>query len=136
MRGRNYPDSVRIKALQLLEIHTLSEVARQMKIPLSTVSTWSSGGTKASAVDKKDFVAIRKEKKQEFIKKAWEGIQLAQDRLNCTLADGESKISAKDLSTVLGTLYDKQALASNENTQNIGLNRKLEDFIKDIGGGE
>ena len=40
------------------------------------------------------------------------------------------------LSIVAGTLYDKQALASNENTQNIGLNRKLEDFIKDLSDGD
>lgn len=40
------------------------------------------------------------------------------------------------LSIVMGTQYDKQALASNENTQNIGLNRKLEDFIKDLSNGD
>ena len=34
---------------------------------------------------------------------------------------------------VMAKVYDKQALASNENTQNIGVNRKLEDFIKDLG---
>ena len=121
MRGQKHTDETRIKAMELLSVYSVADVARQLNLPESTVRTWAQGKTKASKNDAEHFVELRSEKKAEFVAKAWDSLILGQNRLLNELKDPEAKISARDLAIIIGTLYDKQALASNEATLNAGI---------------
>lgn len=162
MRGQKHTDETRIKAIELLSVYSVAEVARQLGIPETTVRTWANGETIASKNDAEQLVELRNKRKQEFANDAWDIIDLAKKvmkrRLSRALtqeseldelldtAIGEiengfgtekqkskqiqsvsGKIQAlkledlKELSVALGTIYDKQALANNENTVNAGI---------------
>ena len=72
----------------------------------------------------------RREKKIEFVNSAWtiigEGMKIIEDKLiRCQL--GQEKIKAKDIAVIVGTMYDKQALALGESTDNVAV-KKFEDL--------
>lgn len=68
------------------------------------------------------FESIRAQKKEEFIKEAWKVVtktMLTLDtKVDMLLKDPESlsKANIRDIAVALGTIYDKQALASGEPT--------------------
>lgn len=162
MRGQKHTDETRIKAIELLSVYSVAEVARQLGLPENTVRTWAKGETKASKKDAETLVELRAKKKQEFVNDAWDIINKAKQLINRRLSralEQEAEIDAlldkaleeidsleclpqtkaqikktvagkiqalkledlKELSVTLGTLYDKQALASDENTVNAGI---------------
>ena len=68
-----------------------------------------------------NFEILREQKKAEFIQEAWETVKRIHLKINEKLdtLDFEQlkKVNIRDLAVALGTIYDKQALASGEPTQ-------------------
>lgn len=98
-----------------------SETSRQLNVPVGTVEDIYKRNIK-----KEEFAKLRKEKTEEFADKASIIIDKALKRLEEALDDKEEKIPVNNLSTVIGTLYDKRALAKGEST----INNKFEVEIK------
>ena len=85
--------------------------------------------------DDEQFVKLQTEKREEFADKASIVIDKALDRLVQQLDDAERDIPTHHLSTVIGTMYDKRALAKGEMTQNVGFATNFDlDKIIDIAG--
>ena len=112
-RGKKYTDEIKEKAyFMYAACGNFNEVSRQLGIPITTIKTW---------IDKKEpdeLDELRTQKKMEFVDKASEIIDMALDRLKKELEDEESRIPVNQLTTAIGTLYDKRALAKGEATQN------------------
>lgn len=128
MRGRQYDTLTKEKALAAIATsNSLMEVSRELNIPVSTLESW-----KKEALAKDDeFARFRNEKKADFIRTAWRIIEKSSRLIEkkLTAADeGVENIDARSLSTVLGTIYDKQALASSEPTQIVDGEVKLVRF--------
>ena len=121
-------DKIKEKVLaELATGETLMSISKKHNIPPTTISTW-----KKKANEKNDgFAELRNKKKKEFVESAWNIISKAQRLMDQNLdkaLKGEEKIDVGKLSTAIGTMYDKQALASDEATENV--NVKLEDFFR------
>lgn len=99
--------------LSMFSTNNFSETARQLNIPVGTVEDIYKRN-----IDKEEFTKLRKEKTEEFAEKATKLIDKALNRLERALDDNEEKIPVNNLSTVIGTLYDKRALAKGESTEN------------------
>lgn len=95
--------------------NNFSETARQLNMPCATVQDI----VKANK-DKDEFLKLRQEKRDEFADKASIVIDKALNRLVQQLDDEDRDIPTHHLSTVIGTMYDKRALAKGEMTQNVG----------------
>lgn len=146
MRGKKYSDEDKEKALALLATNSnILEISKQIGIPESTLRTWKEQAekdeefTKLRAKKKAEFV----EKAWQSIEKA---LKLGERRLERALKheaeldelieeiEADSKMNGnlkatlimkirtlqiqgiRDISTFVGTLYDKQALAAGEAT--------------------
>lgn len=99
--------------ISMFSTNNFSETARQLNIPITTVEKIYKNNK-----DKDEFVKLCNEKKDEFTEKATRLIDKALNRLEEVLDDKEEKIPVNNLSTVIGTLYDKRALAKGESTAN------------------
>ena len=127
MRGQKHTDEIRIKAIELLSVYSVAEVARRLNLPENTVRTWAKGKTKASKADAEQLVELRAQKKAEFVENAWDGINdainLLKDKLKADSAQPVELrvLKSTDLTNIIGVLYDKQALASNDATVNAGI---------------
>lgn len=68
-----------------------------------------------------NFETLREQKKAEFIQEAWETVKRIHLKINEKLdtldLEQLKKVNIRDLAVALGTIYDKQALASGEPTQ-------------------
>jgi len=89
-----------------------SETARQLDMAESTVRKIIDDNK-----DKEEFAKLCEKKTDEFVKKADSIIYKALNRLEKEL-DSDEKIPVNNLSTVIGTLYDKRALAKGDPTSN------------------
>lgn len=98
-----------------------SETGRELDLPESTVRKIV-GDNK----DEPEFAILCERKKEEFVEKADRIIYKAMKRLESSLDDEEERIPVNNLSTVIGTLYDKRALAKGEPTSNEKLSIKVE----------
>ncbi len=142
MAYRRYTDEERITALELMALGTtLSEVSRRLKIPKATLSQWHNCKTQGAKkikdeMNKEEYERIRTQKKQGFIEKASEIIEKTLLRLDKQIEDESERISARDLSVILGTIYDKRALASSEATEIIGGGITIEKLISQVEGEE
>jgi signal transduction histidine kinase len=179
MAYRRYTDKDRITALELLALgHSLSDVSRALKIPISTIKGWNDEKTLGAKAIKKDLnseelAKFRKQKKEEFVNNAWEAIDMANQlikrqleraleqeaEINKLLDDAIDEIETSEmeykekqaakravyskiaqlkiedinkLSTTLGTLYDKQALAQGDATVNAGIKVQLDGELEDF----
>lgn len=98
---------------------TGKEIAKITKLPERTAYDLRD---KVVGEDADTFAALRNRKKEEFIVEAWEVVKkalLAADRkIEMLLSDRDSlaKANVRDIAVALGTIYDKQALASGEPT--------------------
>lgn len=150
MKGKKYSPETVEKALALLATtNNICDVAKKLNLPESTVRDWAKQ-------NKDEFETLRTKKKKEFVENAWRIIEKAnkllekkldvalknQGELDELLAKMRGEIDYKklaekvkaikidnlsNLTTAIGTLYDKQALCNREETQIVGT-RKLEDF--------
>lgn len=132
MAYKRYSEKQRVKAIEMMGLYGLTEVSEKLNIPITTLKTWKDGKTKMSRETAINYEDVRKEKKAEFVAKAWDGLTLGQNRLINELKDPETKISARDLAIIIGTLYDKQALANNENTVNAGVSVTLSKELDEL----
>lgn len=127
MRGKARSDEERIKAIEMMAVSSVLDVSRQTGIPESTLRSWRDGKTKSSKENAKEFARLRAEKKAEFALAAWDGINDAIDLLKDKLKADKAHpvelrmLKSTDLTNIIGVLYDKQALASNEATVNAGI---------------
>lgn len=76
-----------------------------------------------------DFAQLRADKKQELIDALWDNIVAAQElgfKMIREAKEGVRDIPLGQISTYMGTLYDKRALMNNESTANTQMTVKLE----------
>ena len=133
MRGKKYDTETKERALAALAVsNNIDELSRELKIPSNTLRQW-----KKDAEKSEDFVELRKEKRAEFVERAWETIgnalKLADRRIKNALENGE-ELPLREISTYIGTMYDKAALASGEETERaevrITMSGELEELSK------
>ena len=94
-----------------------NEVARRCKVSWATVDSISK-----EAPD--EIESFREKKREQFITRIWENIEDAIDLGHSMVREakvGKRDIPLSHISTYVGTLYDKQALMTNQNTSNIGV---------------
>lgn len=87
-------------------------------------------------LDEKDhnadnFAKLCNKKKEKFSKRADKVIDKALDRLEKELENQES-IPINNLTTVIGTLFDKKRLADGETTQNNSITIKMSNEVKEL----
>lgn len=95
------------------ETRSYAQTARDLGIPDSTVEKLVK-----EHIKDQEFRELWEKKKEDFATKADLLIYKAMDRLNKELDSGD-KISVNNLSTVIGTLYDKRTIANNGGTPNV-----------------
>lgn len=94
------------------ETRSYSQTGRDLEIPISTVEKLVK-----EHIKDEEFVKLWNEKKEEFATKADVIIYQAMDRLIKKL-DSEDDIPVNQLTTAIGTLYDKKAMAQNGDITN------------------
>jgi hypothetical protein len=98
------------------------ETARQFKVSPATVM-------KIRDEKPDEFEQMRTDKKQELIDKLWDNIVAAQElgfQMIAEAKQGVRDIPLGQISTYLGTLYDKRALMQGESTNNTELKVRLD----------
>jgi len=95
------------------ETRSYAQTSRNLGVPESTVEKLVK-----EHIKDQEFRELWAKKKEDFATKADLLIYKAMDRLNKEL-DSEDKISVNNLSTVIGTLYDKRTIANNGGTPNV-----------------
>ena len=102
-----------------------NEVAKQCSISWSTVDS-------ISKEEPDKIETIREDKKRQLIEKLWDNIVDAADLGHSMIKEaklGNREIPLGQISTYLGTLYDKRALMNEESTANTSIVVKLEGEI-------
>lgn len=134
-RGQKYPEEIKERAFAMLAVYgNLSYISRRLGVPRGTVSGWKKEFERLS--DEDDVIAkLRQLKKADFITRAWQAVNMSQTLLERALKemlDGKRKIDEDKLIRIIGTLYDKQALAACEPTEIVeGAVKRFEDFAED-----
>lgn len=113
--------------ISMFSTNNFSETGRQLKIPQRTVEKIYKENK-----NKQEFTKLCEEKKDEFAKKASRIIDKALNRLEKVLDDEEEKIPVNNLSTVIGTLYDKRNLAEGKSTVNTELNIRMDEKVEEL----
>ena len=102
-----------------------SETARELNLPMTTVEKIVKENR-----DNPEFVNLCDKKRDEFSAKASRIINKALARLERTIDDEKESIPVNQLTTAIGTLYDKRALSRGESTQNLGFTANSEELAK------
>lgn len=111
----------RVKTL-LAEGKAKNQVAKEVGLSWATVD-------KISKEEPDKLENLRETKKQDLIDKLWDNIVAAQElgfQMIKEAKTGQRDIPLGQISTYLGTLYDKRALMNNESTSNTQMTVKLE----------
>lgn len=120
-RGKNTPPEMIYRIMTSWAItNNVNETAKQLSIAESTVRKI----VKANR-DKPEFAKMCEEKRADFSKKADRIIDKALNRLEREIDDKNKFIPVNHLTTVIGTLYDKKALADGAATENVAVEIKL-----------
>lgn len=136
-KGQKYNEEIKERAWAMFSVYgNLNYISRHLKVPRSTITGWKKEFDKLS--EESDVIAnLRNVKKQEFVVRAWQAVNLSQTLLEKALKDAEAgkrEIDVDKLVRIIGTLYDKQALANKEATEIVEGNaviKKFEDFTED-----
>lgn len=121
MRGKQISPEKKAEIITAWAVtENYSEVSRMVDVPVTTVRK-----IVLENKDKDEFEKLCKEKKEEFADKATGIIDKALNRLEEMLDDPEKEIPANQLTTVIGTLYDKRALDQGKTTNNLAIEIKL-----------
>jgi len=121
-----YPEDVKEKVYLMYAInHNAKRVSEEMKLPYTTTLDWIRD-FKAREPDR--YQAMRDMKKRDFIERASELIDKSLDRLDWELGTQE-RIQVNHLASIIGTLYDKRALAKGESTENREISFKLPEEV-------
>ena len=111
-RGKNTPQEVIFQIMTSWAItNNVNETAKQLGCAESTVRKIVNDNK-----DKPEFAKLCEEKRNDFSKKADAIINKALDRLERDIDDEDKDIPVNHLTTVIGTLYDKKALADGKPT--------------------
>ena len=109
--------------------NSYSETARLVGASVSTVRNIVKKNK-----DCKEFVKLGEQKKNEFAQRATviiDGIlELLEQQIKAGL-EGEANFKLNELTTALGTLYDKRALAKGESTENSVVRIALAEELKE-----
>lgn len=162
MRGKKHPDELREKALAALAVNNnTAEIAIQLGLPETTVRTWKLKNLddddfvelrqkkktefvlKAWEIIEKATALLNRRvstalKHETNIEELIQQIQLDQEMHSKTKESLINKLRAlqvqntRDLSTVIGTIYDKAALASGEATSRVEANLVFEQILREI----
>lgn len=128
MQGSKYSEKEIEKARQLLAAgKSVMEVSDITGIPDKTLYKWRNNWERDQ-----NFRELKKKKKEEFIDRTERIINKASTLLERTIDEAlrnENKIEASKLSTIIGTLYDKKALAEGNSTANVTV-RTYEDTLR------
>ncbi len=106
-----------------------SETARLLKMPQRTVEKIVKDNK-----DKEEFAKLCDEKRSDFAKSADRIIFKALQRLEKDIDDEEKQIPVNHLTTVIGTLFDKKALAEGNATENVKVEIKLPEGADEYAG--
>lgn len=165
-RGSKYTDKQKEQALAMLTTMPFKTVSENLDIPENTLRDWNKNAEKINPEfvelrnkKKEEFV----ESSWRIIEKANRLIEKKIDRALSTEEDidkiiDKAKVSDKldkediialtksvnklgidnigQVSTVVGTLYDKQALINKEATNCLGADKELEQVLKNLQGDE
>lgn len=113
-RGKKTPPEVIYQIMASWAVtDNFEETAKKLKIPVNTVRDIVRNNK-----NKPEFVELRALKKEEFVNDMDEIIRLAVSRLKGELENKEKPIPVNYLMSVIGTSYDKRALAKGEATEN------------------
>jgi hypothetical protein len=122
-QGQKLTDELREQIIAHLAIcDNLRETARKFNVSPNTVKN-----IRDAKPD--DFAQLRTDKKQELIDKLWDNIVAAQElgfQMIAEAKQGVRDIPLGQISTYLGTLYDKRALMQGESTNNTELKVRLD----------
>lgn len=128
MRGKKTDNETIYKIMiSMFSTNNFAETAKQLNIPATTVEKIYKENK-----DKEEFVELCAIKKNEFAEKATRLIDKALNRLEQALDDKEEKIPVNNLSTVIGTLYDKRNLAEGKSTVNTDINIKMDKKVEEL----
>ena len=100
--------------------NNIRAVAQEMKLPISTVQTIIEKNR-----DKPEFVQLRTQKKKEFSDKCTELLDVLLDaakiKADAFLKNKRTlnRVKLTEITTAIGTLYDKRALAQGESTDHV-----------------
>lgn len=80
-KGQKYPEEIKERAFAMLSVYgNLSYISRRLKVPRSTVNGWKKEFEKIDGA-KDELAKLRQAKKEEFVVRAWQSINLAQTLL-------------------------------------------------------
>ena len=128
MRGKQLDSETVYKImLSMFATNNFAETGRQLDIPATTVEKIYKDNK-----NKPEFVELCAKKQDDFIEKATRIIDKALNRLEKSLDNNDEKIPVNNLSTVLGTLYDKRALAKGETTSNTGVMIQMDKKVEEL----
>lgn len=113
--------------LSVFSTGNYSETARQLDMPQKTVEDIYKRN-----IEKEEFTKLREEKRDEFVEDATRIINKAMKRLEKSIDDNEETISVNNLSTVIGTLYDKRNLAEGKSTVNTDIIIKMDKKVEEL----
>lgn len=127
-----YNEDVKELAFEMFLVYgNMSYISRRLKIPRSTLREWKKQFDKLEEKDQ-EIAKKRQVKKVEMIGRAWKAIFTSQTVLQKALdemEEGTRPIDVDKVIRIIGTLYDKQALASCEPTEIVeGAVKRFEDF--------
>lgn len=128
MKGKKTDNETIYKVmLSVFTTNNFSETAKQLDMPIQTVNDIYTRN-----IEKPEFVKLREQKQDDFIEKATRIINKGLIRLEESLDNKDEKIPVNNLSTMLGTLYDKRALAKGETTSNTGVTIKMDKKAEEL----
>jgi len=137
-RGKKTSEDKREQVKAVLMINpeaTGKEISKIIKIPERTAYDLRN---KIIDDDSDTFAELRAKKKEEFITEAWEVVKKAllatNLKIDSLLNNPESlaKANIRDIAIALGTIYDKQALASGEPTMISERQEPTPDLVKEL----
>ena len=137
-RGKKTSEDKREQVKAVLMINpeaTGKEISKIIKIPERTAYDLRN---KIIDDDSDTFAELRAKKKEEFITEAWEVVKKAllatNLKIDSLLNNPESlaKANIRDIAIALGTIYDKQALASGEPTIISERSEPTPDLVKEL----
>ena len=91
---------------------------------------------KKELMNSDEYEQLRAQKKEEFILAAWETVKKLHlkidEKLEAMSPDELKKVNIRDLAVALGTIYDKQALASGEPTIISERHEPMPELVKEL----
>lgn len=129
-RGKKTPPETVYKIMASWAVtDNFRETSRELGIPLATVVD-----TVKKHETEPEYVQLRAEKRAEFVGAASRVMKKALIRLEKAIDDPDNNIPANHLTIVIGTLYDKIALADGKATENIAVEVRLPEGGEDYAG--